>query len=256
MWQFITAHSTAFILGAYWLFSAIVSGMPDPAAGSSTAYVWIYRSLHTLAGNLSNAVAAKVPSPQPPAQKGSARMGSVFGSAGLLVGILMLAGCLTASQFTQYLNAVAPAVSIILQIVATARGVPYSPAPAAKISGDVASVEKVYSDWQAAKAADKPGILATVNSSFQVLQADLTQVFSVAQVSDQKVQGKVATLIGYVWDGVQLAESFVPQSQPVAARQAAVANLKAKQLKSSFNGVLHARTGNAAVDQVASKLKL
>lgn len=256
MWQFVMAHSTVFILGAYWLFSAVVSGMPEPGASSSTAYVWIFRSLHTLAGDISNAMAAKTSSPAPAAQKGSARLGSVFGSAGMLLGILALAGCLTASQFTQYLNAVAPAVSIILQIVATARGVPYNPAPAAKISGDVASVEKVYADWQAAKAADKPGIVGAINASFQTLQSDLTQVFSVAQVSDQKVQGKVGTLIGYVWDGVQLAESFVPQPQLATARQAAVANIRARELKKSFNSVLKAKTGNPAVDTVSGKLKL
>ena len=53
------------ILG-YWIFSAIVSGMPMPKVNSSAGYVWAFRSLHTFAGNLDRAaMALKVPGAQP-----------------------------------------------------------------------------------------------------------------------------------------------------------------------------------------------
>lgn len=37
-----------------WVFSAFVDGMPDPA-GHGLAYAWLYRSSHSLAGNISEA---------------------------------------------------------------------------------------------------------------------------------------------------------------------------------------------------------
>lgn len=59
--EFITAHPAVFAIAAYWIFSALVGGMPTPTAASSSGYQWLYNSLHILAGNLSAAVAAKYP---------------------------------------------------------------------------------------------------------------------------------------------------------------------------------------------------
>ncbi len=39
------------VLVAYWAFSAIVSGMPDPPTGAFY-YKWLYATLHAFAGNL------------------------------------------------------------------------------------------------------------------------------------------------------------------------------------------------------------
>ena len=39
------------VMFAYWAFSALVSGMPDPPTGSFW-YRWAYATLHTFAGNL------------------------------------------------------------------------------------------------------------------------------------------------------------------------------------------------------------
>jgi hypothetical protein len=45
----------------YWIYSAAVSSMPDPAAGSNPGYAWLFRFLHTIAGNLSTALSGKIP---------------------------------------------------------------------------------------------------------------------------------------------------------------------------------------------------
>lgn len=52
MLEYLESHGIEFVL-AFWVFSAFVSGMPDITAQSGFAYIWAYRSLHTLAGNLS-----------------------------------------------------------------------------------------------------------------------------------------------------------------------------------------------------------
>ena len=45
-------HPIGATLASWFLFSSIVSGMPDPAPTSSIAYVWAHKSLNLLAGNI------------------------------------------------------------------------------------------------------------------------------------------------------------------------------------------------------------
>jgi hypothetical protein len=50
---------TGIAIALYWVFSAVVSGMPQPGPNSSTAYVWAYTSLHVLAANIDKFAAQK-----------------------------------------------------------------------------------------------------------------------------------------------------------------------------------------------------
>jgi hypothetical protein len=58
----ILQHPAVLAISLYWLFSAIVGGMPDQDETSSFTYKWLYRSLHILSGDLKNAVASRFPS--------------------------------------------------------------------------------------------------------------------------------------------------------------------------------------------------
>ncbi len=42
-------------VGMYWIFSAAVSSMPEPDDGGGAGYLWLYRFLHTIAGNITTA---------------------------------------------------------------------------------------------------------------------------------------------------------------------------------------------------------
>lgn len=66
----ILAHPLQ-IIAFYWVFSAIISGMPDPVPSSSLTYVWAHRSLHILAGNVAVAVQSRYPALIPPPSPGS-----------------------------------------------------------------------------------------------------------------------------------------------------------------------------------------
>lgn len=59
--NFLLHHPALDTIASYWIFSAIVGGMPPPTTTSSPVYVWVHNSLHLLAGNLSSAFAAKFP---------------------------------------------------------------------------------------------------------------------------------------------------------------------------------------------------
>lgn len=49
--SFLSNHAVALMVGWY-VLSAVVSGMPAPPPQAGVAYIWAYRSLHVLAGNL------------------------------------------------------------------------------------------------------------------------------------------------------------------------------------------------------------
>ncbi|HZP33952.1 MAG TPA: hypothetical protein VFB23_11390 [Candidatus Acidoferrales bacterium] len=171
-----------------------------------------------------------------------------------LVLTVATSGCLSASQFEQVLNEVAPAVSTILQIVAIFTGQPVNTAVPEKIKADVAGLEQLYSDYQAAQPATKTGIAADINADFGVLSQDLTTVFSIAQVNDPKTQQKITQLIGFIQDGVQLAEAAIPQSSGrVGAKPV---KLTPGDLVDSFDKVLVAKTGNKPVDDFTAKHQL
>lgn len=55
-------NSTLVGMAALWIFSAVVNGMPAPAATSSLGYRWLYGSLQFLGSNLSR-ISSGVPPP-------------------------------------------------------------------------------------------------------------------------------------------------------------------------------------------------
>ena len=56
MIDFLLQHQLGAAVGLYWIFSAAVSSMPEPEAGGSAGYLWLFRFLHTTAGNVSTAL--------------------------------------------------------------------------------------------------------------------------------------------------------------------------------------------------------
>lgn len=49
-------HDGGWILIVAYVFSSIVSGMPQPAADAGRGYRWLYATMHLLAGNIGNVV--------------------------------------------------------------------------------------------------------------------------------------------------------------------------------------------------------
>jgi hypothetical protein len=61
MFEFIAQHHFWAAVALYWIFSAAVSSMPDPASNGGSVYLWIYRFLHTVAGNVTKVFGGKIP---------------------------------------------------------------------------------------------------------------------------------------------------------------------------------------------------
>ena len=61
MMEFICQHQFGIAVVAYWIYSAAVSALPDPAPGGSPAYLWLYRFSHTIAGNITTVFGSRIP---------------------------------------------------------------------------------------------------------------------------------------------------------------------------------------------------
>jgi hypothetical protein len=61
MFEFLLQHQFWVAVGAYWVFSAAVSAMPEPVSGSGAGYRWLYRFLHTTAGNITTVLGNRMP---------------------------------------------------------------------------------------------------------------------------------------------------------------------------------------------------
>src|SRR5689334_15954930 len=61
MIDFLLQHQFWVAVGIYWIFSAAVSAMPEPAPAGSPKYLWLYRFLHTTAGNISTVFGSRIP---------------------------------------------------------------------------------------------------------------------------------------------------------------------------------------------------
>jgi hypothetical protein len=61
MLAFLFQHQFWVAVVLYWIFSAAVSSMPEPAAGGTPIYTWLFRFLYTVAGNISIALGNKIP---------------------------------------------------------------------------------------------------------------------------------------------------------------------------------------------------
>jgi len=73
MFEFVSEHQFWAAVAIYWIFSAAVSSIikaspwrarasrPDPRTVGSSGYLWLYRFLHSIAGNVTTAFAGKIP---------------------------------------------------------------------------------------------------------------------------------------------------------------------------------------------------
>lgn len=91
MFEFVTQHQFWAAVVIYWIFSAAVSSMPEPASNGKAGYLWLYRFLHSVAGNVTTAFlkAARY-------RAGASRSGKIPGLQTLFL-ILMVPVLLAAS---------------------------------------------------------------------------------------------------------------------------------------------------------------
>lgn len=164
------------------------------------------------------------------------------------------------SEADNYLNQVVPSVNAILAIL-NLFGVTKSPVAPAKVGQDVANVETLLNDLASAPFSSQAAIYANIQTAEGVLNQDLADIFSVAQVSDKQTQAKVTALISLVEAAIAEGFALVPAPSPspkleLAKHASAVYKFESKDYVGSFNKILTAKTGNESVDKATGKLQL
>jgi hypothetical protein len=65
MTHFVIQHQFWAAVILYWIFSAAVSAMPEPDPKGNGGYAWLYRFVHTIAGNITTAFNGRIPGLKP-----------------------------------------------------------------------------------------------------------------------------------------------------------------------------------------------
>jgi hypothetical protein len=180
----------------------------------------------------------------------------------LLVVALSLAmlctGCSAAwvATLDSILAAAAPALINILQIVAVANGQPVNATLAAKINTDAAGIKTLATDFATLSSGSGSGVCQQLQAAVSTYQADQQLVLQIAQVGDPNTQTKITLLTGLVAGTVEAITAVIPSCQSSASTMKGGPPFNISSFAATYNGILLAPTGDAAVDELTPKLIL
>jgi hypothetical protein len=120
-------------------------------------------------------------------------------SVAVLLALCLFLGACNAATIEAYINL---AVQIALQIAQLA-GAPKSAAD--KVAADLASVNKLINDYNAADATAKPTLYSEIDTLLTVAQTDLSDIFALSSVKDAKTQQVIRAALAI---GVTAIESI------------------------------------------------
>jgi hypothetical protein len=184
----------------------------------------------------------------------------------VIVSMLTLQSC-SLAQWEEALNAIAPAVANIIEIVSIVRGTAANSTIVPKIQADVQAIEQLGNDFQTAEASAQPGISGKINAAIAVFQADLADVYTLANVNDPASQNKITELVDLILSDAGIVIALLPGFTGSAV---AIANsvrigkehgrvitvdptLTVRQALKAYNAVLVVKTGNKDVDKYTAK---
>ncbi len=126
-------------------------------------------------------------------------------------------------------------------------------------------IQLLITAYQTADAAAKPGILGQIQSGINAVEGSLQGLLPALHIKDAATQAKISAMVGLVLSEVQSLAAIVPLVNPASStKMMAVAAARAKtqpplsagQFIASYNATLTAKTGNAELDRVTSKMQI
>jgi hypothetical protein len=138
----------------------------------------------------------------------------------LSLSLVVSLGC-NAQTIQAYINL---AVQIALQ-VATLAGVP--PALANQVAADLAIVEKLITDYNAAAVGAKPGIASQIDTALNTAQADLGGIFTAAHIADPKLQATIQAALAIGITAIESIRAIALANAPVTPATAVKATVRA-----------------------------
>src|SRR5258708_3962347 len=175
-------------------------------------------------------------------------------------------------QAEEIAAALIPAATNILALVAALQGNGVSASDLQTIQtagtqagADLQLIQSLITAYQTADAAAKPGILGQIQSGINAVEGSLQGLLPALHIKDAATQAKISAMVGLVLSEVQSLAAIVPLVNPASStKMMAVAAARAKtqpplnagQLLARYNGTLSAKTGNAELDRVTSKMQI
>jgi hypothetical protein len=196
------------------------------------------------------------------------------GMAMVLCGTMTLVGCSTAwiSEAEQIVAALIPAAANILTLVTAFHGQSVSAedlktiqSTGSQVGSDLQLIESLLNAYQTADAAARPGLLNQIQTTTSTVQSNLGSLLPALHIQDETTQAKVSAVIGLVLSEVESLSAIVPLVNPSAspARIAMAAKqakkqppLTANEFVASYNATITAKTGNAALDDATTGMRI
>ncbi|HEY4902658.1 MAG TPA: hypothetical protein VIH89_04225 [Candidatus Sulfotelmatobacter sp.] len=192
----------------------------------------------------------------------------------VLCATVILSACSTAwiSQAEEIVAALIPAAANIVALVAALQGgnVSAQDLQAIQTAGtqataDLQLLQSLIAEYEKADAQAQPGILNQIQTAIETAQSNLSAILPTLHIKDAATQAKITAVVGVVLSEVQSLAAIVPLVNPqasaamvhVAERQATKQPpLTANEFVSSYNATMTAKTGNPALDQATSGLRI
>jgi hypothetical protein len=176
---------------------------------------------------------------------------------------MIMGGCVVpawVSEVGTIINALAPAVIDIINIIAIAEGKPVNTALEAKVTQDAADIKSLATDFATASAASAPAVCAQLQTALATFNADQQQVLQLIQISNPATQQKANLLFNLVSGTFQTVAALIPNCQSPVALRAALATsnpqISGNQFVNAYNSVLTIPTGLSAVDSYTKAHKI
>lgn len=197
----------------------------------------------------------------------------------VLCATMILTACSTAwiTEAEEIVAALIPAAANLLTLIEALEGKGVSTqdlqlmqSVSTQAQTDLQLISTLVTQYQqATDAATQASLLAKIQTAIATVQTNLSALLPALHITDAATQAKVAAVIGLILAEVQSLEAIIPIVQPVATSSTSVAQASAKlkttkvkpplsasQFRASYNAIMTAKTGNAALDAAAAKCKL
>lgn len=166
----------------------------------------------------------------------------------------------------QIISEAAPAVGFILTLLPLF-GVPVPPVVGAAITAWTPQVQAaltllggLLTQLQNAAEAAKAPLLVKIQAQIDIVQAQLSSILPALHVLNKDLEAKIVSIVNAVSDAVKSVAVFVTAASGKVAQARAMrigyVAKDGKAFKKHFNDVLHAPTGNPAIDNATAQVAL
>jgi hypothetical protein len=194
--------------------------------------------------------------------------------AAVLCGILMWTACSTAwiGQAEEIVVALIPAAANLITLITALQGHGVSAqdlqmigTASTQAQTDLQLINTLITQYQqAADAQTQASLLAKIQAAITSVQSNLSALLPALHISDAATQSKVTAVIGLILSEVQSLEAIIPLVHSGSTAQASAAlkagkvkpPLRAGEFRASYNAIMTAKTGKAALDGAAARCKL